>query len=71
MTTTRKKVQKRQVGELRLGPISVLRITYADGRRSWGVSQPGCLALFGSDRKEANRHVRRTIELFGKKVPHA
>lgn len=67
MTTPRKKVAKKQIGTLRTGPVYVLRITYADGRRTWGVSIPGCLALFGNDRSWANQWARRMIEEFGKK----
>lgn len=44
MTTTRKSVRRRTVGRYHdpytgsdLGPVSVLRITYTDGRRTWGA----------------------------------
>jgi hypothetical protein len=62
MASQRKSVRVRQVAYMRdrygSGPVRVLRIRYRDGRRTWGVSYPGGLALFGTDRQAANGYVR-------------
>lgn len=63
MTATRRKsVRCRQIGCTRLGPVSILRITYINGVRTWGVSDPGSLVLFGSDRAHANRFAREVLK---------
>lgn len=62
--TRRKSVRARPIGRIPSGPVSILRITYRDNRRSWGVSLPGMLALFGSDRAEANRYARAMLAHF-------
>ena len=54
----RKLVNRKFIRNLKFGPMYILRITYADGRKTWGVSIPGLLCLFGSDRKMANDYIR-------------
>lgn len=61
---TRTGVRSKRIGTLNTGPISVLRIVCADGRKSWGVSFPGHLTLFGLDRARANRYARKMLFLF-------
>lgn len=61
MTTIRKQVTKQQVGATKDGPVHVLEITYADGRRTWGVGTPGMLTLFGSNAAAARRYARDVI----------
>lgn len=62
----RKSVRTRQIGTLRMGPIYLVRIVYADGRVSRGVSDPGGLLL---DQNRDTRHhfARKMMQLFGKK----
>jgi hypothetical protein len=58
--TARKSVNRRFISKVKFGSCYLLRITYTDGRKSWGVSTPGMLALFGSDRRAANDYVRNS-----------
>lgn len=46
---SRRRVKVRQIGTNYLGPVSLIRITYEDGRVARGVSDPGGMATFGSD----------------------
>jgi hypothetical protein len=48
--TQRKKVSKRTVGRNRYGAIVLMRVTYADGRKTWNVSNGGVLTLCGNDK---------------------
>lgn len=59
MSSRRKSVRVREIARNSFGPIYVLRITYTDGRRTWGVSESGMLSLFGFDRAAANEYIRR------------
>jgi hypothetical protein len=47
LTTKRKSVEKLDTKKVKWGSATLLRITYVDGRVSYGVSVPGMLALFG------------------------
>lgn len=54
----RKSVRKRFVKMVRYGAAYILRITYKNGHKTWAVSEPGGLTLFGSDRAWMNRYIR-------------
>jgi hypothetical protein len=61
MQRRRQRVNARTIGRTNLGPVRLLRITYTDGFRSWGLSYNGSLTLFGTDRTYLNKVVRRVI----------
>lgn len=62
----RKSVKTRAVGRLPDGPISLVRIHYTDGRRTWGVSVPGGLMLFGSDRLAPKLYTRAMLAHYAR-----
>jgi hypothetical protein len=60
----RERVLKRVVGSNRVGPIVLLRITYINGFKSWGVSNGG-LALFGNAKPAVRQYVQRCLQYKG------
>lgn len=59
---TRARVNQRLIGWTRLGPVYLTLITYMDGRRSWGVSEPGGSGSVG-DGAEARARVKELARL--------
>ncbi len=54
----------RFVGWTAFGPVYLTRTVYADGRQSWGVSQPGSACGYGSGvdgALRAKQHVRSIV----------
>jgi hypothetical protein len=63
LTAERKKVKLRVIGwdAQGFGPVYLARITYADGRVTWGVNFPGGSMRFGHDRSWMNQTIRAMV----------
>lgn len=64
----RKSVKELALAMVRDGEAKLLKIEYQDGRQTYGVSEPGCGTLFGTDFARALWYFNKITNWSNRKI---